>query len=318
MKLLAADIGGTKSWMCLSTVDADGNQGIVFEHIYQSLKFDHVCALLERFISDAGVTGLKIDKMCLALPGVVGNRKAQLTNLDWELNAEVIEANFLVDHVCFINDFAAAALGISTLEASECITLNKGEPACNETKVVTGAGTGLGLAWLNYIDGNYHANATEGGHIDFAPTSTLQIALLEILLKEYEHVSYERLLSGEGLQAIYRFLNRSARMIPTPNEITIAADNGDALAKQCLELFVEIYGAYIGNLAMLYKPQGGIYIAGGIASKIYPWMASEKFLKACFSKGRMQNVVENIPIYLVSNDRIGLQGVLALGKISHN
>lgn len=316
MKLLAADIGGTKSWMCLSTIDAEGHQGILFEHIYQSLEFDNANDLLARFIADAGATNLKIDKMCLALPGVVSKRKASLTNLDWELDADTLENDFSIDHVCFINDFAAAALGVSTLDVSECITLNAGNPIEKCTKVVTGAGTGLGLAWLNFVDGRYHPNATEGGHIDFAPTSSHQVALFEMLLDEHDHVSYERLLSGEGLQTIYHFLNRTAEEVPSPSEITLSANEGNELAIQTLELFVEIYAAYIGNLAMLYKPLGGLYIAGGIASKILPWMQSKEFLEICFNKGRMRKVVENTPIYLVTNDRLGLQGVLSLGKIS--
>ena len=248
--------------------------------------------------------------MCLALPGVVTGQCAGLTNLGWQLDASELKSFFSIDYVHFINDFEAAALGVSTLTDSDYITLNEGESKDKAIKVVTGAGTGLGLAWLNYKQDRYLANASEGGHIDFAPNTAQQIALLEKLMSVYSHVSYERLVSGGGIETIYYFLKRSEQDKKTASEITAIALMGDELANEALNLFVAIYGAYIGNLAVLYKPAGGIYIAGGIAAKILPWMQSPVFLEACLEKGRMRKVVESTPIYLVTNDRLGLQGAL--------
>ena len=320
MNILAADIGGTKSWLCLAKVDEKGKQDVLFEQLYQSQDFTNATHLLEHFLQEASTVSLKVSlkislkihRMCLALPGVVTDRKAGLTNLDWQLDADHLALKFSIDQVTFINDFEAAALGVSTLTQKDLIILNKAQAEEKAVRVVTGAGTGLGLAWLNYAHGGYRANATEGGHIDFAPVTTQQVDLLKFLMKDYEHVSYERILSGEGLQHIYRFLNSGTRGNISPSEITASAEQGYKLAQESLDLFVEIYAAYIGNLAVLFKPAGGIYIAGGIASKILPWMQSAEFLSAYFYKGRMRKVAESTPVYLINNNRLGLQGALSV------
>lgn len=317
MNILAADIGGTKSWLSLVATDAEnlgnekGNQTILFEQRYLSNNFSDATALLTQFLRDASAQELKIERMCLALPGVVTEKTSSLTNLDWQLDADNLRETFSIDHIQFINDFEAAALGVRTLDPNDYITLNEGTPEDKAVKVVTGAGTGLGMAWLNYKQDNYYANTSEGGHIDFAPVTTQQIALLEKLMGNYSHVSYERLLSGAGLGTIYDFLKKPSQRSQAANQITAGALQDNELAKKTLAVFVEIYGSYIGNLAVLYKPAGGIYIAGGIAAKILPWMQSSVFLEACFQKGRMRKVVETTPIYLITNDRLGLQGALS-------
>lgn len=317
MNILAADIGGTKSWLCLKAIgDLNSDtekQTVLFEHIYPSNDFSDATALLKRFLKDASAQELKIERMCLALPGVVTGQNASLTNLDWKLDSNDLKETFSIDHVNFINDFEAAALGVRTLSPNDYITLHRGRPEDKAIKVVTGAGTGLGMAWLSYDhkQSTYIANTSEGGHIDFAPVTAQQIALLEKLMGIYSHVSYERLLSGDGLETLYDFLKEPSQGSKLASEITAEALQGNQLAKDALTLFIEIYGSYIGNLAVLYKPTGGIYIAGGIAAKILPWMQSPAFLEACLQKGRMRKVVESTPIYLITNDRLGLQGALS-------
>ncbi|MCK5902691.1 MAG: glucokinase [Cocleimonas sp.] len=313
MNFLAADIGGTKSWLCLVQENDEGESKILSEQIYSSSHFSNATRLLEAFLEDIDIS-LTINKACLALPGVIKGKQATLTNLNWSLDADDLKNKFSIDQLHFINDFEAAALGVGTLVSSDCITLNDAETDVQATKVVTGAGTGLGLAWLTVAHQRHYAHASEGGHIDFAPTSTQQIALLAFLLKNYSHVSYERLLSGEGLQNIYCFLNQSIVGIPQPEQISKMAQKGDPLAKKSLMLFIEIYAAYIGNLALLFKPAGGIYIAGGIAARIVPWMESKAFQEAYFHKGRMKKIAKNTAVYLIRNHRLGLQGALSAAK----
>lgn len=327
MKIIAADIGGTKSWLCLAELETHANGDhnkalsdiepkILFEHIYPSNGFSNATKLLETFLKDASALDEQIDRMCLALPGVVTEDQAGLTNLDWQLDREALEKYFSIDQVCFINDFEAAALGVTTLTEDDYVTLNEGNPEDNAVKVVTGAGTGLGVSWLNYVGGRYHSNPSEGGHIDFAPVNQQQMVLLNSLLKEYSHVSYERFLSGMGIENIYRVISESSNDDNAnttkikASEITARANEGDELALEALTLFISIYGSFIGNLAVLYKPAGGIYIAGGIAAKVSSWMTSDVFIEACLHKGRMEKIVKNTPIYLITNDRVGLQGSL--------
>ena len=237
-RLLAADIGGTKSWLCLYDKKHESNQIVLFEKIYQSQHFTNATKLIERFLQDANAQDIKISHMCLALPGIVTEQYARLTNLEWTLDAKDLRSRFSAESVTFMNDFEAAALGVSTLASKDYITLNDAQSQDKAIKVVTGAGTGLGLAWLNYEKGRYFANASEGGHVDFAPVTKQQISLLEELMSHHSHVSFERLLSGEGLETIYHFLNQSKQDKTKANEITKIALMGNALADEALKLFV--------------------------------------------------------------------------------
>jgi glucokinase len=169
-------------------------------------------------------------------------------------------------------------------------------------------------------DGQYRAWPSEGGHIDFAPADARQARLLEFVRDELDatgiavHVSWERLVSGLGLGSLYRFCRHEAvadvAVEDTPDgaEISALAAGGDAAAEAALELFIELYGAWVGNVALLYKPSGGLYIAGGVATHLRQRMQSPRFMAACTDKGRMRGVVEATPIFLITNKRLGVQG----------
>ena len=318
MKIIAVDIGGTNSRFVVAEAECHATVKILFEKTYQSNNYPDFHAVLDQLLYDARVTGA--DYMCLALPGVIKNQKTSLTNLDWEIDARELEQHYPINNISLINDFEAAGLGVDTLTDEDVIVLNHGmhdpENIHNTIKVITGAGTGLGLSWTQQCKSNgkleYHG--TEGGHIDFAPCDDHQILLLEYMLKQHNHVSYERILSGQGLMQLFHFCQQTAGVEQTlsllPEEIQTRADSGEPVAQAAMEMFVSVYGAFIGNLALLYRPAGGIYIAGGIAAKMVSRIQSQNFLQACFKKGRMSHLVEQTPIMLIINERLGLQGAL--------
>ncbi len=316
MIIIAADIGGTNSRFVVAEAEATASATILYEKTYQSNKFINFHAVLDQLLLDIEVTN--IDSMCLALPGVIKNRKAKLTNLNWQLDAHELQQHYSVKKIALINDFAAAGLGIDTLHAEDIILLNQGtrnpSDECNAVKVVTGAGTGLGLSWTQQRKGKTEYHGTEGGHIDFAPCDDQQIKLLEYMLEQHNHVSYERILSGQGLMQLYHFCQHTAGVKQTksllPEKIQAQADDGETAAQNAMELFVSVYGAFVGNLVLLYRPADGIYIAGGIAAKMVSRMQSQHFLQACFKKGRMSHLVEQTPIMLIVNENLGLQGAL--------
>lgn len=328
MKILAADIGGTKSWLCLYQVDpSNKNEAeVIYEHRYASADFSDFSFLLTDFLQQAK-TEKNIELMCLALPGVIQQGYSRLTNLDWELDQGQLAQAFGIEKVVFINDFQAAAMGVNHLEKSDTITLNVAKTEQQAITVVTGAGTGLGLAWMDNSQSPLQLFSTEGGHCDFAPVNDQQIELLRFLQQQYTHVSYERILSGAGLVQLYRFLNPNDQRILTTKTVLmtqiihqLAMDSSTQWHHQAtatIDLFVQIYAAYIGNLALLYKPAGGIYIAGGIATHILPWMQGEKFLTHYLKKGRMQHVAEQTALYLVTNTRLGLQGAFHFAIDQH-
>jgi glucokinase len=225
-----------------------------------------------------------------------------------------------------MNDFQASVLGTGQLQQKDQIVLNAGISKVadlndNATRVAVGAGTGLGVAWAQDDRGVAHAYDTEGGHIDFAPVDDTQIRLLQFLQNRHGHVSYERILSGDGLVSLYEFCAGERGNEVQRDEITAewvnAQSQDNAAADNAMTLFVEIYGSYIGNIAMLFKPYGGIFITGGIAAKMVERMQSEEFINAFLNKGRMRTLVEQIAVYLVTDERIGVLGAMS-EAVKHN
>ncbi len=321
--IIAADIGGTKSWISMCAWDKNTQSACKIQHekLYASADFSDFSSLLNHFLRAAKQDNRQIDVMCLALPGVIKKGHSRLTNLDWELDEKELQTTFKIKKVLFVNDFQAAAMGINCLKQQDYICLNTAPIKKNAITVVTGAGTGLGMAWMDNTQVQQQLFSTEGGHCDFAPTSAEQIDLLKFLLEQYQHVSYERILSGAGLVQLYRFYQPNDKQVTgiettqMTQQINDLAKQGNQQANSAIRLFVEIYAAYIGNLALLYKPAGGIYIAGGIAKHILPWMQEKEFINHYLHKGRMRHLAEQTPVFLVTNDRLGLEGAILLAQI---
>ena len=324
MNIIAADVGGTKTRLIYADVDKPGK--VLFEARYASGEFDSFEPLLETFINDSGSAASQIESLTLALPGLVTDSSARLTNLPWVIEKQSLKDAFGIKYVSFMNDFQASVLGTGQLQQKDQIVLNAGISKVadlndNATRVAVGAGTGLGVAWAQDDGSVTHAYDTEGGHIDFAPVDDTQIRLLQFLQNRHGHVSYERILSGDGLVSLYEFCAGERGNEVQRDEITAewvnAQSQDNAAADNAMTLFVEIYGSYIGNIAMLFKPYGGIFITGGIAAKMVERMQSEEFINAFLNKGRMRTLVEQIAVYLVTDERIGVLGAMS-EAVKHN
>jgi len=318
MNIIAADVGGTKTRLIFADADEPGK--VLFEARYVSGEFDSFEPLLETFIRDSGSTASQVESLTLALPGLVTDSSARLTNLPWVIEKQALKDAYGIKAVSFMNDFQASALGTGQLQKKDQLVLNTGiskdgDLNDNATRVAVGAGTGLGVAWAQDDEGVAHAYDTEGGHIDFAPVDDTQIRLLQFLQKRHDHVSYERILSGDGLVSLYEFCAGEQGDEVQREQITAEWVNDqspdNAMADKAMILFVQIYGSYIGNIAMLFKPYGGIFITGGIAAKMVERMQSEEFINAYLNKGRMRTLVEQIAVYLVTDERIGVLGAMS-------
>ena len=318
MELIAGDIGGTKSWLAWVTGETDGMPQLCFEQTYASAAFATADDLIRQFIADSKRTTAP-DHLLLALPGPLHAQHTTLTNLDWTLDAADMAASLGIARVRFINDFQAAAAGVVTLTAADVVALNPQSTETGGLRAITGAGTGLGLAFmLADAGGRYRHYASEGGHIDFAPANALQLRLLERLRAAYGHVSWERAVSGLAMNDLYRFCcaEQTAALPDDPVDgaaLVARAAAGDAVAEVALDLFIDLYGSWVGNVALLYQPRGGLYVAGGIAGHLQARMQSPRFMAAAGDKGRMRGVVERTPILLVINNRLGVQGAIATG-----
>jgi len=309
MNIIAADVGGTKTRIVLA--NADTPDEVLYEARYSSCDFDSFEPLLQTFMDESGCDNSQLAVLSLALPGVVNGAEAKLTNLPWTISKKVLQDEFGVERIHFMNDFQASALGISHLKGEDLVNLNPGVHKNDATRIAVGAGTGLGVSWMLNDGANSRAWPTEGGHVDFAPVDEQQIELLKFLIKRHGHVSYERLLSGDGLVALYEFCSGDECAERDAAWVHAAAESDNEAASRAMSLFVSIYGAFVGNMALLFKPQGGIYITGGIAAKIISWMKSDDFITAYLNKGRMRALAQQTSVYLVINERVGVIGAIS-------
>ena len=330
--LLAGDIGGTKTILRLVEVSNSLNLQTIDEETYRSGDFADLVPLVQQFLHKTNIPAPQ--KACFAIAGPVVNNTAKLTNLTWFLETERLKQQLGINFMCLINDFSAVGYGIFGLSKQDLLTLQPGKHQPEAPIAIIGAGTGLGQGFLIKQGNYYQVFPSEGGHADFAPRSELEFQLLKYLLDKHDiqRVSVERVVSGQGIVAIYQFLrdrklaNESpeiAQIVRTweqeagqqeksvdPGAVigTAALQRSDRLAVETLQLFVDIYGAEAGNLALKLLPYGGLYIAGGIAPKILPLLQNGNFLLNFSQKGRMRPILEDIPIYIIRNQQVGLIG----------
>lgn len=307
MTALAADIGGTNSR--LSWLDDDGRS--LGEQAFRNTEFPNLEAVIEHGRDEMG-HGSAIDNMVLAVPAPVHDGPITLTNISWTLQPEEMKHRFGSSTLQIVNDFQAAAVGAINQPPDRLVELNAAS-AVDGPVVVTGAGTGLGMAWLPRREPEQIPRATEGGHVDFAPADEQQAELRAWLAQRYGHVSYERILSGPGLVDLHRFIAGPGHKTVSAAAISERALSGDAVATAVIDLFVRVFAAYAGNLALAFNPSGGIYLCGGVTVHLADWFTAERF-EPFTDKGRMSAVAARIPVNLVKNDNVGLAGAVSILK----
>lgn len=257
----------------------------------------------------------------LGVAGPVQGRIAQITNLPWRIDADILQQRFGFAHCTLLNDLEATAYGLPALGEDDLLTLQAGAPGACGNAAVIAAGTGLGEAGLYWDGQRHHPFATEGGHVSFSPSDEMEVALLRHLQLKTPHVSWERVVSGMGLVSLHEFLCLH-RQAAVPSWLAAEMRSGDVAAaiaqaalsgrdEICLETlnwFVRLYGAEAGNLALKVMSRGGLYVGGGIAPKILPLLQREAFLDAFLNKGRMRPLLEAMPVRVILNDRAALFG----------
>lgn len=301
MRLLAGDVGGTKT--LLRCVDENG--AVILEGRYDSNAYATFDELLIEFVARLGSP---VDAACFAVAGPVYERRADITNVGWRLEEEHLARVFSIPHVLLINDFFAVGLGVPLLRETDLLNLQPGDRDRTSPIGILGAGTGLGEVLVIPCGDTFQVVPTEGGHQDFAPQDEEQTRLFLHLQKVYDgHVSWERLVSGMGLVNIFTFLGGEDF---SPAEIAEFAESGDERARRTMAMFVDLYGAEAGNLALRVLARGGIYLAGGIAAKNIPWFTDGRFVEAFRRKGRFSGLMATIPVDLIMNEEVGLIGAL--------
>lgn len=316
---IAGDIGGTKVRLAFY-LEKNGLQ-CVHEEKYASHDFQDFPTLLRTFLKSICQPSIK--NATFGIAGPIENRTCKTTNLPWIISAEEIEKELSIQHVFLINDLEANAWGLSCLKKEEFCLLNQGLEKKGNQALIS-AGTGLGEAGL-YWDGNSHFPfPSEGGHADFAPVSEEQIDLLRYLKKKFDHVSFERVLSGKGIFHIYQFLIETKQIKAkefSKQEEPQKFISEQGMKKECLacfkacEMFTEIYAAEAANLALKFLATGGLFIGGGIAPHFAPFFQEEnRFMNAFLKKGRFNSLLKEMPVKVVMNDKTALLGAALYGK----
>ena len=321
--ILAGDVGGTKTALALFEL-RDGALVLEREATLPSREFPAFEDAVARFLD--GGTRPAVEAACLGVAGPVVNGRSVTTNLPWQLDEATLAASLPARRVRLLNDLEATGYGVLTLPPTALEPLQRGA-ARRGNMVLIAAGTGLGEALLIW-DGQRHlVVASEGGHVDFAPRTDLETELLRFLRKELGRVSYERVLSGPGLYNVYRFL-RDTGGLPEPSWLhdriatgdpsavvsEVGLAGGHPLCVQALDLFVSVYGAEAGNLALKALAVGGVFVGGGIAPKIRAKLADGTFVTAFCDKGRFAELMASIPVSLVLEPRAALLGAAHVAR----
>jgi glucokinase len=321
--ILAGDIGGTKCNLALFEIRGQSHRKI-FDQRYESHEFPAFDDLISRFLSetsseikDAGAHS--IEAAGFGVAGPVIDHRVRATNLPWIVDRATLATQLGTPHVVLLNDLEATAHSLALMAPSEISTLNHGVASPQATQTLLAAGTGLGEATL-FWDGERHVVASsEGGHTDFAPRTEQEIELLRFMKKSNEFVSVELILSGRGFRTIHTFLDASVQhpSFKDPEgdaapEITRLALEGKCpVCVQTLDLWVSLYGAEAGNLALKVLARGGVWVAGGIAVKIRKKMEDGTFFKAFCAKEKFAALLAQIPIYMVLNEEAPLIGAMS-------
>lgn len=317
--ILSGDIGGTNTRLALVDKDDAGQFQLGQLRTYPSRSYQGLHEIVEQFLREHPAS---VEAACFGCAGPVKDGCCATMNLTWIVDQRELAEALKIPHVRVINDLEAMAYGVACLQAKDIEVLSPGVSGAAGHAVVVAPGTGLGEAGMFWDGQQHHPIATEGGHADFAPRNELEVELLRFLLREFEHVSYERIVSGMGLVNIYRFLRDTGRgdeaawlteELRKPDQAAVISQAALAgrspLCVQALDLFIELFGAEAGNMALNYMATGGVWLGGGIPVKILSRLKStDLFLKAFLDKGRLQNRLQEMPVRVILNDKTGLLG----------
>jgi glucokinase len=319
----AGDVGGTKVHLALYEF-AGGKLKHTRDERFAAKEYNGLAEIVKEFLGSETVTSA-----CFGVPGPVRNGRLRLTNLPWTLDSKELSAGLKIEHVFLINDLEANGYGVAELAADQIFTLSEGDASQIGNRALIAAGTGLGegiLAWNGRIHIPY---PSEGGHVDYGPRDEDEIELLRFLQQKYNgRISFERVVSGMGLTNIYEFLRdvkgleepvwlaEKIASVPDPNsvitEMGLAAKSD--ICEKALDMFVSAYGAEAGNLALKVLSVGGLYVGGGIAPRILEKLKDGTFLKAFTDKGRMSQLLVNMPVRVILESRAALMGAAAYAE----
>ena len=344
--ILAGDVGGTKTNLAIYSPEA-GPRKPLAEATFPSARYPSLEAIVREFlartnadapsewrapserVSESASQQVEVDRASFGVAGPVRAGRAAITNLPWVIEETRVQETLNLSAVRLLNDLEATAYAVPFLEPDDLHTLNEGEPAPGGAIAIVAPGTGLGEGYLTWDGSRYLAHPSEGGHSDFAPHAPFATELLRYLQDRFDHVSCERVCSGQGIPNIYAYLRDSghadepawlaerlaAAGDPTPVIANTALDREKScpLCVATLDAFVSILGAEAGNLAIKVLATGGVYLGGGIPPRILPALEKGQFMETFQRKGRLSDLMARMPVHVILNPKVALLGAACHG-----
>lgn len=327
--ILAGDIGGTKTALGLFSRE-HGPGSPLAEDTFPSGDYGGLEEIVKAFLDRRSAR--EVERACFAVAGPVREGKVRVTNLPWTVDSSRLARECGIPEVRLMNDVQALGSAIPHLAGTDLERINAGRPVPGGARAVIAAGTGLGEAFLTWNGSSYRSHPTEGGHADFGPADEEQAGLWRRLSREHGHVSWERVCSGLGIPNIYGYLKDTGRYPRSPSlaeragkgvditpaiiDAALAETSPCRLCRDTLAMFVALLGAESGNLALKTMATGGLYLGGGIPPRILPVLKGDGFMKAFTGKGRLSELMADIPVHVVLNSGASLLG--AASEAMHN
>ncbi|HXD19175.1 MAG TPA: glucokinase [Vicinamibacterales bacterium] len=313
--ILAGDLGGTKTLLGLFERGEQRPQH-VSSRAYPTQEFTSFTAILDAFARDVG-RGFAVDAAAVGVAGPIVDQRASLTNVGWNVSVAEMAGRLETSRIALLNDLQAMAYSVGVLDADEIVVLQRGERRARGNAAVIAAGTGLGQAYLHFVQGRLVPFASEGGHADFAPRTDREYGLARMLRDRYGRAEVEQVISGPGLVNIHRFTHVGQEcdathgLAPADQPAAISEAGLTERCPRCVEalhMFVEAYGAEAGNLGLRGVATAGLFVGGGIAPKILPALQNGRFMEAFRAKPPMDELVSAMPVQVIVNPDAGLLG----------
>jgi len=302
--VLLADIGGTNSRFAVAGSDGrPANMLIIENDTVPNLE-----GAIARYLKDAGV---RPSAAVLAVAAPLESEEVALTNRDWRFRPGELARRFGFAKLRLVNDFEAIAWALTRLTSDDARPVGPQLPARPGVRAVLGPGTGLGVAALVPVDGHWHVLASEGGHVSFGAQAPEEVEIFAALMREHGRISAETILSGPGLPRLLRAIDPRSRAC-TPESVVADALAGEPAALATAQLFVRLLGRFAGGLALTFKAVGGVYIAGGVVSRLGALFDAQAFRAAFDAHPPYQALLATIPLWLMHRSEPGLLGCAVL------
>jgi len=318
MRVLAGDIGGTKTRLAIFRQDGDG----VHAEVERTLQSGDFSGLWEVIQASGLLEGQGVDAACFGVAGPVRDNACRVTSLPWVVHGAQLTSS-LGCEACIINDLEAVGWGLDLVPEEQRLCLHRGLVESVGNQSLVAPGTGLGEAFRLWDGHRYRTWGSEGSHADFGPEDQRECDLLAWLGDQLDHVSWERVVSGPGIRTLHSYLVErehhplSAELASKMEAgdpsaaIVDAARAGDPTCREAVNWFLGLLGAEAGNHALKIMSTGGVFLCGGIPPKLADLFEDSPFLARFLAKGRMRRIMEQMPVHLIMDDRVAVYGAAA-------